>query len=62
MKRINMKLTIGMELISKDVHGDLVHGKIEKILSNTVIIKKDTEYFLIRKSELHQLNSYTREM
>ncbi|MFS0927829.1 hypothetical protein ACFC37_02980 [Enterococcus durans] len=52
-----MKLAIGMDLISRDVHGHLVHGKIEKILKNTVVIKKDTEYYLIRRSELKNLKN-----
>ena len=49
-----MLLEIGMEIVSKDVHGDYCKGTIVRFLENTVVIEdvfeKSRRYLLSKKS------------
>lgn len=46
------KMVIGDQITAINLYGEEVTGSIEKILINTVIIRKDVEAVLIKKKEI----------
>lgn len=54
METAGVKLEKEMVISEYDVHGNFVSGKIEKFLSQTVILVNDTERFLIPKNTLKE--------
>ncbi|WP_275399712.1 hypothetical protein [Enterococcus faecium] len=51
-----MDVTYGTCLTVKEVHGELVTGDLQTILTNTVIIANKFGKYVVRKSELSDLD------